>query len=65
MSSAGGRAWALQGLRGLAAHSHHISPFQPALGQRTLLTQPPPKRECMIIRPIMGKYCFEGQNPEL
>jgi hypothetical protein len=30
-----------------------------------MLAKPFSKRESMFIMPIMGKYCFEGQNPAL
>lgn len=45
----------------LAKHGHCI---QPDLGQGTPFTKPSLQRECLITRPIMGKYCFEGQNLE-
>lgn len=33
-------------------------------GKGQHFTKPSLQRECLITRPIMGKYCFEGQNLE-
>lgn len=45
-----------------------VSPLQPLStnpgAERTLLTKPFPKWECMMIRPIKGKYYCEAWDPE-
>lgn len=65
MPSAGGGAWSLQGVMALEAHSCHHDPLAASLGaEDTGSLSHLQKRECGIIMSIMGKYCFEGQNPE-